>query len=96
MVEPTHVRLGACSGGEGGIPYELRLRMPQPSQREEWYSFDHGPIHFVQTSTEQPFGAGSPQWQCAVLTLSSSMCSRRSACARVRPHRMMLASQNES
>lgn len=27
------------------------------------YSFNHGPIHFIQTSTEQPFGAGSPQWQ---------------------------------
>ena len=27
------------------------------------YSFNHGPVHFIQTSTEQPFGAGSPQWQ---------------------------------
>ena len=94
------------AGGEAGIPYELRLRMPTPDQRSEWcalmhqiwrcmthrhgvvleanlypatpnllwchscpscpcrYSFNHGPIHFIQTSTEQPFGAGSPQWQC--------------------------------
>ena len=51
------------AGGEAGYPYELRLKMPTPTQRQEWYSFNHGPVHFIQTSTEQPFGAGSPQWQ---------------------------------
>ncbi|CAL5228563.1 g11720 [Coccomyxa viridis] len=59
------------SGGEAGYPYELRLKMPTPTQRSEWYSFNHGPIHFIQTSTEQPFGAGSPQWQFVVNDLQT-------------------------
>ena len=45
---------------------ERRFQMPFPAVGDQWYSFDYGPIHFLQTSTEQPFGAGSPQWQFVV------------------------------
>ena len=45
---------------------ERRFQMPFPQTGNQWYSFDHGPVHFIQTSTEHPFGAGSPQWQFVV------------------------------
>jgi len=48
------------------VPMERRFQMPFPLPGDQWYSFDHGPVHFIQTSTEQPFGAGSSQWQFVV------------------------------
>lgn len=30
-----------------------------------WYSYDHGPIHFLVYSTELDFYPGSPQYKCA-------------------------------
>lgn len=35
-------------GGECGVPYERRLAMPTPAPDEPWYSFDMGPVHFLQ------------------------------------------------
>ncbi|PSC73699.1 inactive purple acid phosphatase 27 [Micractinium conductrix] len=50
------------SGGECGIPYYRRTRMPTSGGEDaHWYSFDFGPIHFVQYSTEHLFEPGSPQ-----------------------------------
>eukprot|EP00193_Tetraselmis_chui_P020184 CAMPEP_0177794908 /NCGR_PEP_ID=MMETSP0491_2-20121128/25918_1 /TAXON_ID=63592 /ORGANISM="Tetraselmis chuii, Strain PLY429" /LENGTH=546 /DNA_ID=CAMNT_0019317639 /DNA_START=179 /DNA_END=1817 /DNA_ORIENTATION=- len=54
------------SGGECGVPYELRTGMPHPRRGQQWYSFDYGPIHFLQISTEQPFAPGSDQHQFIV------------------------------
>lgn len=62
-LEPMMV---TSAGGECGVPMERRFQMPFPAVGDQWYSFDYGPIHFLQTSTEQPFGAGSPQWQFVV------------------------------
>lgn len=73
-----------CSaGGECGISHEERFHMPLPGgQGKFWYSFDFGPIHFLQYSTEQPFDEGSEQYRCVhlrqphvptVLFLSSSV-----------------------
>ncbi len=31
-----------------------------------WYSFEVGPVHFLQLSTEAAFGAGSPQYNFAI------------------------------
>jgi hypothetical protein len=41
--------LGKDSGGECGVPTAARFLMPTPGLRERsmWYSFDHGPVHFV-------------------------------------------------
>lgn len=49
------------SGGECGVPYYRRTRMPTPAEDKPWYSFDYGPIHFVQYSTEHAFEPGSEQ-----------------------------------
>ena len=46
------------SGGECGVPYERRLQMPRPAEDKPWYSFDFGPIHFLQYSTEHVFAEG--------------------------------------
>lgn len=46
------------SGGECGVPYERRLQMPRPAEDKPWYSFDFGPIHFLQYSTEHVFAKG--------------------------------------
>jgi len=36
---------------------------PRPgAARARRYSFSQGPVHFLQLSTEEPFGAGSVQW----------------------------------
>jgi len=57
------------SGGECGVPYELRTGMPHPGRGQQWYSFDYGPIHFLQMSTEQPFAPGSSQYEFIVADL---------------------------
>uniref|UniRef100_A0A1D1ZXW6 Purple acid phosphatase n=2 Tax=Auxenochlorella protothecoides TaxID=3075 RepID=A0A1D1ZXW6_AUXPR len=49
------------SGGECGVPYAARTGMPTAGPDRPWYSFDHGPIHFLQYSTEHAFEEGSPQ-----------------------------------
>lgn len=46
------------SGGECGVAYERRLQMPRPAEDKPWYSFDFGPIHFLQYSTEHVFAKG--------------------------------------
>lgn len=50
------------SGGECGVPYERRLQMPRPAEDKPWYSFDFGPIHFLQYSTEHVFAKGRVSW----------------------------------
>lgn len=57
----------ACfAAGECGVPYERRIRMPTPSPDEPWYSFDWGPIHFLQYSTEHAFERRSKQYDFIV------------------------------
>ena len=33
------------------MPYHYQTGMPVPSMDQPWYSFDFGPIHFLQYST---------------------------------------------
>lgn len=57
------------------MPFWQRFFMPTgpikwvdaQSQRRspEWFSFKHGPIHFLHISTEVDFAPGSPQFECA-------------------------------
>jgi hypothetical protein len=58
---------GNDSGGECGVPYAHRFRMPAPADDPQndtpWYSLDHGPVHFTVMSTEHDFGPGSPQFE---------------------------------
>mmetsp|Transcript_1844 Transcript_1844/g.5402 ORF Transcript_1844/g.5402 Transcript_1844/m.5402 type:complete len:625 (-) Transcript_1844:225-2099(-) len=71
-------RYGAAtdSGGECGVAYDRRLKMPRKSEEEPWYSFDFGPIHFLQYSTEVPFSKGSPQYRWIQEDLSAVNRSR--------------------
>eukprot|EP00698_Gefionella_okellyi_P020824 TRINITY_DN6617_c0_g1_i1.p1 TRINITY_DN6617_c0_g1~~TRINITY_DN6617_c0_g1_i1.p1 ORF type:complete len:564 (+),score=100.33 TRINITY_DN6617_c0_g1_i1:99-1694(+) len=50
---------GTDSGGECGVPYERRFRMPRPSDDQPWYSFDFGSVHFILMSTEHNFEQGA-------------------------------------
>jgi len=52
------------TGGECGVTHEKRFKMPLPAPGAFWYSFDFGPIHFLQYSTEVPFDAASEQYRC--------------------------------
>lgn len=49
----------AWSGGECGVAFERRVGMPLPGPDKFWYSFDFGPIHFLQYSTEHSFASGA-------------------------------------
>ena len=43
--------------------------MPTPDPVEEgkyWYSFNHGPVHYLHYSTELDYSAGSEQNECAL------------------------------
>ncbi len=49
------------SGGECGKAYYRHTLMPTPAEDKPWYSFDFGPIHFIQYSTGKPrFGSLPP------------------------------------
>jgi len=52
---------GTDSGGECGVAYERRMKMPTDKEDEPWYSFDFGPVHFLLLSTEHDFEEGSRQ-----------------------------------
>lgn len=56
----THTFNNTDSGGECGVPLERRFIMPQAGPDKPWYSFDFGPIHFLQYSTEHDFAPGEP------------------------------------
>jgi hypothetical protein len=71
------------SGGECGVAYAYHTSMPsfftdadlkssEPVKTDvAWYSFDFGPIHFVQYSTEHRFDPQSPQYQFLEADLAS-------------------------
>lgn len=50
----------ADAGGECGVVHERRFKMPLPAPDKQWYSFNYGPVHFLQYSTEHHFELGMP------------------------------------
>lgn len=64
---------GKDGGGECGVPYSLRFRMPgnssqetgtrAPATRNLYFSFDLGVVHFVYFSTETNFLPGGKQYE---------------------------------
>eukprot|EP00877_Chromochloris_zofingiensis_P010708 jgi/Chrzof1/5891/Cz16g19170.t1 len=64
------------SGGECGVAYERRMTMPLPGRDKQWYSFDYGPIHFLQYSTEHAFEPGTEQYKFILDDLRSVNRSR--------------------
>jgi hypothetical protein len=59
------------SGGECGVQLERRFTMPQAGPDKPWYSFDFGPIHFLQYSTEHVFAPGSEQHNWVLADLAA-------------------------
>ncbi|WOL10454.1 hypothetical protein Cni_G19209 [Canna indica] len=63
---------GKDGGGECGVPYSLRFKMPgnssfptgtgSPDTQNLYYSFDAGVVHFLYMSTETDFLRGSDQY----------------------------------
>ncbi|XP_066380965.1 probable inactive purple acid phosphatase 2 [Miscanthus floridulus] len=70
--KPWWATYGKDGGGECGIPYSVKFRMPGnsilptgnggPDTRNLYYSFDSGVVHFVYMSTETNFVQGSDQY----------------------------------
>ncbi|PUZ68212.1 hypothetical protein GQ55_2G007300 [Panicum hallii var. hallii] len=70
--KPSWATYGKDGGGECGIPYSVKFRMPGnsilptgnggPDTRNLYYSFDSGVVHFVYMSTETNFLKGSDQY----------------------------------
>eukprot|EP00731_Ephydatia_muelleri_P012123 Em0006g1017a len=59
------------SGGECGIPHEMRFPMPTPARDSPWYSFNYGSAHFIVMSTEHSFQKGSSQYSYIYSDLKS-------------------------
>ncbi|KAL9225888.1 hypothetical protein vseg_001764 [Gypsophila vaccaria] len=70
--KPEWAAYGKDGGGECGVPYSLRFKMPgnsslstgtrAPATRNLYYSFNFGSVHFVYISTETNFLQGSDQY----------------------------------
>ncbi|KAK9845224.1 hypothetical protein WJX81_000461 [Elliptochloris bilobata] len=58
----TRFETARDSGGECGRVLDKRFPMPPPAPGNGWYSFEHGPIHFLQLNTEMDFAPGSAQY----------------------------------
>ena len=67
--------MSQAAGGECGVPTYRRFQMPSQDPTKLWYSFDMGPVHFLQYSTELGFGAGSEQNKCAPCCCMLSSCA---------------------
>jgi hypothetical protein len=59
-----------------GVVTTVRFKMPSagaalfPSPGPKrtvptYYSFNYGPVHFMNYDTEIPYDVGTPQWRCA-------------------------------
>ncbi|EFA75326.1 hypothetical protein PPL_11402 [Heterostelium album PN500] len=71
---PSWSDYGTDSGGECGVPYNTRYHMTgaeNTPERNLWYSFENGPIHFTVMSAEHDFLAGSPQYEWLKQDLAS-------------------------
>jgi hypothetical protein len=60
---PGAAFLSLASGGECGVPYTQRLRMPHRGTTEMWYSADVGPVHLIMLNTEQTLAPDSAQYR---------------------------------
>ena len=67
------------AGGECGVPTHKRFQMPGDPDKY-WYSFDAGPVHFLQYNTELDFAPGSEQHKCAPADASMLLSEPASMC----------------
>ncbi|KAL6623034.1 hypothetical protein ACP70R_032913 [Stipagrostis hirtigluma subsp. patula] len=95
---------GVDGGGECGVPYSMKFRMPgnssfptgtgAPDTRNLYYSFDSGVVHFVYMSTETDFTEGSDQYNFIKADLEHVNRSRTPFII-LQGHRPMYTSSNE-
>lgn len=95
---------GTDGGGECGIPYSLRFKMPgnssfstgtgAPDTRNLYYSFDVGVVHFLYISTETNFLEGSDQYSFIKADLES-VNRDKTPFVVVQGHRPMYTTSNE-
>jgi acid phosphatase type 7 len=65
---------GTDSGGECGVPYLSLFKMANTyssGAKQAYYSFDYGPVHFLQISTEDYYRADSQQFEFITQDLKS-------------------------
>jgi len=71
---PAWSNYGTDSGGECGVPFSKRFHMPgdeQSPNRNNWFSYNNGPVHFTVMSAEHDFLPGSEQFEWLVNDLAS-------------------------
>jgi len=95
---------GKDSGGECGVPYSIKFRMPgnssfptgtsAPDTQNLYYSFDAGVVYFVYMSTETNFTQGSDQYKYIKADLERVNRSRTPFIV-FQGHRPMYTSSNE-
>ncbi|PUZ60029.1 hypothetical protein GQ55_4G090200 [Panicum hallii var. hallii] len=96
---------GKDGGGECGIAYSIKFRMPgnssfptgtgAPDTQNLYYSFDAGVVHFVYMSTETDFTQGSDQYNFVKADLERVNRSRTPFIV-FQGHRPMYTSSNET
>ncbi|XP_034692958.1 probable inactive purple acid phosphatase 2 [Vitis riparia] len=95
---------GTDGGGECGVPYSLKFKMPgnsseltgtrAPATRNLFYSFDTKAVHFVYISTETNFLPGSSQYDFIKQDLES-VDRKKTPFVVVQGHRPMYTTSNE-
>ncbi|KAK8942535.1 putative inactive purple acid phosphatase 2 [Platanthera zijinensis] len=96
---------GTDGGGECGVPYSLKFKMPgnstlptgtrAPHTRNLYYSFDAGAVHFLYISTETDFLRGSDQYEFIEADLLS-VDRDKTPFIVVQGHRPMYTTSNEA
>ena len=59
------------------MPGNGQARFPTPSPAKAvptYYSFNYGPVHFLNYDTEIPYDVGTPQWLYALLHARLTVC----------------------
>lgn len=95
---------GKDGGGECGVPYSLKFKMPgnslfstgtrAPPTQNLYYSFDMGSVHFVYFSTETNFLPGSDQYNFLKHDLEN-VSRKKTPFVVVQGHRPMYTTSNE-
>ncbi|XP_074309662.1 putative inactive purple acid phosphatase 2 isoform X2 [Silene latifolia] len=102
--KPDWGAYGKDGGGECGVPYSLRFKMPgnssfstgtrAPATRNLYYSFNMGSVHFVYLSTETNFLQGSDQYNFLKHDLEN-VDRKKTPFVVVQGHRPMYTTSNE-
>ncbi|KAK9116571.1 hypothetical protein Sjap_015518 [Stephania japonica] len=95
---------GTDGGGECGVPYSLKFKMPgnssfltgarAPATQNLYYSFNAGAVHFLYMSTETDFLPGSDQYYFIKRDLEN-VDRRKTPFIVVQGHRPMYTTSNE-